>query len=473
MPPFRKRLSRKLQNRKYYYLRTLSSVKQISRSIPLTVNSYSHETNNPKDEDVNVDVDWEETCNSFVPLNAGDRINGRYIILKVLGHGTFGYVYEVQDKETGLAYALKVIRSEPVYKSSAWFEIRSLQFIAAQQMDAASKLCVQMHNWFVCRDHTCILFDNLGESVFDVLKMNKYQPYPVAQIKDIAYQMCMSVNFLHRNKLTHTDLKPENILFLNSDAEVVSNVQGEEEEEYRLVKNPRVCLIDFGSATFEEDYHSSTVSTRHYRAPEVILGLGWSHPCDVWSLGSVLYELHVGKTLFQTHDDYEHLAMIEKVRGSVPAWMMHRSTKNFYTKGKLNWDPPEVSKGNLDKCPQLLSAESEDPETRKLYQLIICMLTVDPYERITMEKALEHPFFDNLSPTLKESLSMMKVGEKATPSTDKMKKSDRGSGRKSKKRVSANKNKNSKVNLTRSKTKSLKQCVENTQSKRKRATPKI
>lgn len=55
------------------------------------------------------------------------------------------------------------------------------------------------------------------------------------------------------------------------------------------------------------------VSTRHYRAPEIILGLGWSYPCDVWSIGCILVEFFTGEALFQTHDNLEHLAMMEVV----------------------------------------------------------------------------------------------------------------------------------------------------------------
>lgn len=60
-----------------------------------------------------------------------------------------------------------------------------------------------------------------------------------------------------------------------------------------------IKLIDFGSATFDEQYHSTIVSTRHYRAPEVILGLGWTFPCDIWSCGCILLELATGDALFQ------------------------------------------------------------------------------------------------------------------------------------------------------------------------------
>jgi dual-specificity kinase len=76
-----------------------------------------------------------------------------------------------------------------------------------------------------------------------------------------------------------------------------------------------IRLIDFGSATFDDEYHSSVVSTRHYRAPEIILGLGWSFPCDLWSIGCILVEFFTGDALFQTHDNLEHLAMKESVCG--------------------------------------------------------------------------------------------------------------------------------------------------------------
>ncbi|XP_061102195.1 dual specificity protein kinase CLK2-like [Conger conger] len=104
---------------------------------------------------------------------------------------------------------------------------------------------------------------------------------------------------LHDNKLTNTDLKPENILFVNSDFTMTYNVEKKREE--RTVKSTSVRLVDFGSATFDHEHHSTIVSTRHYHAPEVLLELGWSQPCDVWSIGCILFEYYLGFTLFQVH----------------------------------------------------------------------------------------------------------------------------------------------------------------------------
>ena len=46
--------------------------------------------------------------------------------------------------------------------------------------------------------------------------------------------------------------------------------------------------------------------------------LGWAQPCDVWSIGCILFELYLGVTLFQTHDNREHLAMMERILGPIP-----------------------------------------------------------------------------------------------------------------------------------------------------------
>lgn len=83
-----------------------------------------------------------------------------------------------------------------------------------------------------------------------------------------------------------------------------------------MLFDPEIRLIDFGSATFDDEYHSSVVSTRHYRAPEIILNLSWSFPCDIWSIGCILVEFFTGDALFQTHDNLEHLAMMEAVCGT-------------------------------------------------------------------------------------------------------------------------------------------------------------
>ena len=77
-------------------------------------------------------------------------------------------------------------------------------------------------------------------------------------------------------------------------------------------------------------------------------GLGWSYPCDAFSLGCILVEFYTGQALFQTHDNLEHLAMMEQVMGKMPERFARngaRSKPEFFKDGaKLDWPKPKASK---------------------------------------------------------------------------------------------------------------------------------
>jgi dual-specificity kinase len=116
-------------------------------------------------------------------------------------------------------------------------------------------------------------------------------------------------------------------------------------------------LIDFGSATFDDEYHSSVVSTRHYRAPEIILNLGWSFPCDIWSIGCIIVEFFTGDALFQTHDNLEHLAMMEAVcDGKIDSKIIKQvqsgrgssanSAAKFFIRNKLDYPNNETQRAS-------------------------------------------------------------------------------------------------------------------------------
>lgn len=325
----------------------------------------------------------------------GDVLQDRYKIITTLGEGTFGKVVKVTDLQTDQTMAVKIIKNVEKYREAARLEINVLEKLA--KWDPEGKhLCVKMLDWFDYHGHMCLAFEMLGLSVFDFLKDNHYQPYPIEQVRHIGYQLCYSVMFLHEKQLTHTDLKPENILFVNSDYDISYN--SKKKRDVRRVRDTSIRLIDFGSATFDEEHHSTIVSTRHYRAPEVILELGWSQSCDVWSVGCILFELYLGVTLFQTHDNREHLAMMERILGPLPYRMCRKTKTKYFYHGRLDWDE-KSSAGRYvkDNCKPLQRYLSlEDESSRQLFHLISQMLAYEPSQRITLREALDHPFFDPL-----------------------------------------------------------------------------
>ncbi|WOL09256.1 serine/threonine-protein kinase AFC1 [Canna indica] len=293
-------------------------------------------------------------------FGTGETLTPRYRILSKMGAGTFGQVLECWDIENKETVAIKIV------------------------------------------------FEKLGPSLYDFLRSNGYRSFPVNLVREIGRQLLESVAFMHDLRLIHTDLKPENILLVSSESIRVPDYKFHSQSttgSSRLKNLPRssaVKLIDFGSTTFENQNHSYVVSTRHYRAPEVILGLGWNYPCDMWSVGCILIELCSGKTLFQTHENLEHLAMMERVLGPLPQHMVtradRRSEKYFRPGLQLDWPEGATSSEStraVCKLPRLhnLVARHADHSAADLIDLLEGLLHYDPAKRIKAREALTHPFF--------------------------------------------------------------------------------
>ncbi|XP_055998380.1 cyclin-dependent kinase-like 5 isoform X3 [Ostrea edulis] len=365
--------------------------------------TYSDTSNRDQHESSERGPSIVDDADGHLIYHPGDILQARYEIVSTLGEGTFGKVVEVKDIQKGdEKLALKIIKNIEKYREAAKLEINVLEKIKEKDPNGQF-LCVQMKEWFDYHGHMCIAFDMLGLSVFDFLKDNHYLPYTIDQVRHISYQLCYAVNFLHENKLTHTDLKPENILFVNSEYDVTYNqrkVTCEElgiktKRDERNIKSSEIRLIDFGSATFDHEHHSTIVSTRHYRSPEVILEMGWAQPCDVWSIGCIMFELYTGFTLFQTHDNKEHLAMMERILGTLPYRMMKKTKTNFFWHGRLDWDPTSSAGRYVrENCRPLYHyLRDKGSEHRQCLELIEMMLDYIPNERVTLKEAMKHPFF--------------------------------------------------------------------------------
>ena len=352
-----------------------------------------------------------DTDEGHYVFSIGDNLTPRFKIMRKFGEGTFGRVMECWDRRRSGYVAIKVIRAVDKYRDAAMVELQVLATLAANDPPCQYPI-VRLLEWFDYRGHICMVFDRLGPSIYDCLRRNGYRPFPIEMARSFMYQVLQAVAYMHSFSLVHTDLKPENILFLNDETDMFPRTAGSK-LAYSLPSESAIRLIDFGSATFDEDYHSSIVSTRHYRAPEIILGLGWSKPCDMWSLGCILVELLTGDALFQTHENLEHLAMMEAVIGPIPASMSSAAIRNgpstvkclFKRGSKINWPEGAENKRSLravDKIKPLrdhLRTHGDAnllPHIDVVVDLCSKLIQWDPKKRLTSEKALKHPFFNNI-----------------------------------------------------------------------------
>ncbi|KAF3929486.1 hypothetical protein ABW19_dt0200312 [Dactylella cylindrospora] len=352
-------------------------------------------------------------------VTPGAYLTNRYRIIKLLGQGTFGKVVQAYDNTKNEYCAIKIIRSVQKYRDASKIELRVLSTLGKNDTDNRNK-CIHLRDCFDYRNHICIVTDLLGMSVFDFLKSNSFIPFPSSQIQAFARQLFTSVAFLHDLNLIHTDLKPENILLMHNTSETFTynrvipsstHSNPRKAQTRKILLDTDIRLIDFGSATFDDEYHSSVVSTRHYRAPEIILGLGWSFPCDIWSIGCILVEFYTGDALFQTHDNLEHLAMMRTVcNADIETRLVRQAIQKtqsssspasrFFRNNKLDYPNNETSKTSRRYVKAMRRLEEMIPQTCSFYRQLLDLLkkifVYDPAKRITARDALKHPWFNEV-----------------------------------------------------------------------------
>ena len=261
-----------------------------------------------------------------------------------------------------------------------------------------------------------LIFELLGLSLYEYLKMNTFMGFNIVQIQNIAFQLLKGINFLHKINIIHTDLKPENILFVNSDYEKIyyfpKNVKFNINNNpfYCNIKNTDIRIIDFGSAIKLNKNKNSygIINTRQYRAPEVILQCcPLNEKTDIWSIGCILYELYTGDLLFPTHNNEEQLCLIQKACGHYPEWMVkgtpYKNLKKIFYNCPFHKNDFIINIERCGKYEEIKESLSYQKivgefahQSHKLFDdFIKFLLNINPKERPSASEALNHPFFKN------------------------------------------------------------------------------
>ncbi|KAL6506331.1 Mitogen-activated protein kinase 1 [Orobanche gracilis] len=182
------------------------------------------------------------------------------------------------------------------------------------------------------------------------------------------YQLLRGLKYIHSAGVIHRDLKPSNLL-VNSNCDL------------------KIC--DFGLARLntENDFMTEYVVTRWYRAPELLLNSSeYNAAIDVWSIGCIFMELVNRKPLFPGKDHVHQMHLLIELLGT-PTDSDLDFTRNEDARRYIR-QLPQHPRQNLVKIFPHVSPLAMD--------LIDKMLTINPTKRITVEAALEHPYFARL-----------------------------------------------------------------------------
>lgn len=326
----------------------------------------------------------------------------RYYVRRLLGEGTFGRVLSCIDTTTKEVVAVKVVKGVRRYCDYAEAEAQVLREIQRCDPGKQSR-CVQLRDSFHHpTHHFCLVFERLGVSLHEFMQKDCASGLLVADVRSIARQLLQCLCFLHGLGIAHTDLKCRNVMLRDPRYDLVP-LPRSKGVDVRKPRSSEIVVIDFGGALFAAERGDGKVGTRHYRAPEVIVGLPWDEKADVWSAGCLVALSYLGFRPLCANEDLEQLALMERLVGQEFPRPMAREALSvggvppppaiFNKSGKLQWPQRAPDAEATARVAAALSLRQQiKAQHGFLLELLEGLLRVDPTRRLTAEAAADLPF---------------------------------------------------------------------------------
>ncbi|KAK1823749.1 dual specificity protein kinase yak1 [Friedmanniomyces endolithicus] len=355
----------------------------------------------------NEDSDYILYVNDILGSEETNHKN-RYLILDVLGQGTFGQVVKCQNLKTQEVVAVKVIKNKTAYFNQSMMEMSVLDLLNGRMDKNDDHHILRLKDTFIHRQHLCLVFELLSVNLYELIKQNQFRGLSTTLVRVFAQQLLSGLCLLSKAKLIHCDLKPENILLKN-------------------LESPIIKIIDFGSACDERQTVYTYIQSRFYRSPEVLLGLPYSAAIDMWSIGCIVVELFLGLPLFPGSSEYNQVSRITEMLGLPPSWMLEvgKQSGEFFEKvhdefGRKTYrlksmeqysrdhgskEQPSKRYFSSNKLPDIIrtypmprkgmkqnEVEREMANREAFIDFVHGLLNINPLERWSPQQARTHPF---------------------------------------------------------------------------------
>lgn len=284
----------------------------------------------------------------------------RYQLTKALGDGTYGSVSKGVNKQTGEVVAIKKMKKK-FYSFEECVQLREVKSL--KKLNHPN--IVKLREVIRANDELYFVFECMDSNLYETMR-GRDRHFSENYIRNTMYQIFQGLAFMHKNGFFHRDIKPENI----------------------LCRGDQLKIADFGLAREirSKPPYTEYVSTRWYRAPEVLLrSTNYNSPIDVWACGAMLAELFTLRPIFPGSTEADQIYKICSILGSPT---MRSWPDGIRLASQMSFKFPQFVSSPIQQV-----APNASPEG---LSLIADLLKYDPQGRPTATQSLQYPFFQTL-----------------------------------------------------------------------------
>lgn len=297
------------------------------------------------------------------------RLPSHFTDLRFIGSGSHSVVCSALDTLSGHRVAVKKLSLR--CSRSALREIRILTRLEHANVVTVHEVISAIDDEQENLDSVYVVQEVMST---DLSRLLRHRTLSEDHVKIFLYHLLKGVKYVHSANVIHRDIKPSNVL-----------IDGE-------TLDLKIC--DFGlsrildSAYDHGGFLTETVCTQWYRAPEVMLTpRDYTNKIDIWSVGCVFGEMLLGgKPVFPGSNEYDQIRLILQT--------VRLNRKDLDSLRCVGVDSPILPSQprEIADWPQTLQAAGD-----VALDLLDKMLTFDPESRISAEKALAHPYFEEFA----------------------------------------------------------------------------